>query len=219
MDSEIKINTLKLEVIRSPDIPNLLLPGEFGAVLEIILKDKDGKTIERRVQKSQSYLRQMLDLLRAMFGGVMEPTLVPVKNTSGSIIWTHSQFNTFAVGAGIGNQAYGILVGTGNTTPTIDDYYLQTVINHGTGPGQLQYGGVSFGAPASDSTTSQFTVTRDFANASGGSIAVNEIALVVLGSRRGATYYIMTIRDVVTGGIAVTNGQTLTVNYRQQVVC
>ncbi|GAH73195.1 unnamed protein product, partial [marine sediment metagenome] len=43
---------------------------------------------------------------------------------------------------------------------------------------------------------------------------VNEIALYF----KGVTYNLMAIRDVIGGGIAVPDGQTLTVNYREQAV-
>jgi len=129
----------------------------------------------------------------------------------------------FDCAAAAGDQNKGIMVGTGTTAPTIDDYQLGTRITHGTAAGQLQHGGVAFGLPASDPTTSQFTITRDFANASGGSITVNEIGLYVRASAvdYGGGYgdrYFMVIRDVIAGGLAVPNGQTLTVNYREQAV-
>lgn len=89
----------------------------------------------------------------------------------------------------------------------------------------MQYGGVAFGAPASDATTSRFTITRDFVNASGGAITVNEIALYVMayGSDLPSEdttniKNFMIIRDIIAGGIAVADGQTLTVNYREQAV-
>ncbi|GAH71984.1 unnamed protein product, partial [marine sediment metagenome] len=72
---------------------------------------------------------------------------------------------------------------------------------------------------ASDASVSQFTITRNFSNAAvGGDITVNEIGLYVKGyDTEDDTYYFMIIRDVIAGGIAVPDGQTLTVNYREQV--
>jgi hypothetical protein len=123
----------------------------------------------------------------------------------------------FDVLAGAGTVTFGIAVGTGNTAVTITDHVLETPIAHGTGAGQLQYGAVTFGAPASDATTSQFTITRDFANGSSGTITVKEIALYArCCDQAGTTRYFMLARDVITDQ-AVTNGQTLTVNYRPQV--
>jgi hypothetical protein len=85
----------------------------------------------------------------------------------------------------------------------------------------MQYGALTFGAPSTDNVSiAQFTITRNFANSSGASITVNEIGLYVQsyklnGGPQGVGYF-MTIHDVISGGIAVPNGQTLTVNYRPQ---
>ena len=83
----------------------------------------------------------------------------------------------------------------------------------------MNYSAVTFGTPAADATTSQITITRNFANVSAGSVVVNEIALYCCAYDTGATLrYFCIIRDVIAGGITVPNGQTLTVNYRPQAV-
>ena len=70
---------------------------------------------------------------------------------------------------------------------------------------------LSLPCPGAESVTSQFTITRDFANNSGGEVTVREIGLVV---KLATTLYFLTIRDAVN--IAIPNGETLTVNYRIQ---
>jgi len=205
----------KLEVIREP-IPHLLVPGEMGAVLELTVKDKKGKVTEKRVLKSKSFVRQFLELLWIQASSVGANAPYSVRDTGNTLRDIYMTCYTFAADAGAGVVTQGIIVGTGTTAPTINDYVIETIIAHGAGAGQLQYSAVTFGAPASDATTSQFTITRNFANASGGAITVNEIALYV--EAWGTTYYFMIIRDVIDGGIAVPDGQTLTVNYREQAV-
>ena len=221
----------ELTVIKEEEIQHLLVPGEVGAVLELTVKDKEGKVTEHRVLKSGSFVRQFLELLYTQVAGVYywkndQPYQFPVVqviNTSGMRKPVFAYEGIFDCAAAAADQTKGIMVGTGTTAPTIDDYHLETRIIHGSGAGQLQYGGVAFGLPASDPTTSQFTITRNFANASGASITVNEIGLYV--RARAVTYggsyedhYFMVIRDVISGGIVVPNGQTLTVNYREQAV-
>lgn len=121
-----------------------------------------------------------------------------------------------------GVVTFGTRVGTGNTAVTITDYALQTPVAEGTGSGQMAHGAVTFGSPAADSTTSQFTITRNFTNSSGGSMTINEIGLYCRNfysiEASLTVGYFMIIRDVIGGGIAVPNGQTLTVNYRPQAV-
>jgi hypothetical protein len=210
-----------LDTIREEEIKHLLLPGEVGAILELIVKDKDGKVTEERVMKSKSFVRQFLELLWIQSFPIPEVAPYNMRDTANALQNICESGYTFAANAGAGIITFGIVVGTGVVAPTINDYHLGTIILHDAAPptaGRLQYGIVTFGAPASDATTSQFTITRNFANASGGLITVTEIGLYVKGWLLATTYYFMTIRDVIGGGIAVPNGQTLTVNYRPQAV-
>ncbi|MBA7478564.1 hypothetical protein ES707_13991 [subsurface metagenome] len=213
---------LELKVIKKEEIPHLLVPGEMGAVLELTVKDKNGKVTDHRVMRSKSFVRQFLELLWIEFNKVSKYTPLMMQDTGGLGRNIYENLINFTCDAGIGIVTNGIIVGTGTTAPTIDDYAIETLIDHDAAPptgGRLQYGGVAFGAPASDATTSQFTITRDFANNSGGAITVNEIGLYVKGLDTDVqTRYFMTIRDVIGGGIAVPDGQTLTVNYREQAV-
>jgi hypothetical protein len=217
MQPEIKGNT-NLKVIREKEIPQLLNEGEVGAILELTVTDKDGQVVNRIQKKAESFVQQFLQLFYIQSCQIAERILYSVKDT-GNITRNICESNlTFAANAASGDTNFGIMAGTGNTPPTIGDYKLQTPIAHGTGTGQLQYSGVTFGAPAADSTTAQFTITRNFANGSSGSITVNEIGLYVKGYVYSNTYYFMTLRDVIGSGIAVGAGQTLTVNYRIQAV-
>lgn len=208
----------ELKIIREEEIPHLLVPGEVGAILELTVKDKKGKVTDHRVMRSRSFVRQFLELLWIQALQVSENSPYQIRDTSNILRNINETCYTFACNAGTGVVTHGIIVGTGTTAPTIDNYAIETLIAHGVGAGQLQYSAVTFGAPASDATTSQFTITRNFANGSGAAITVNEIALYDKGNKLLDAYYFMVIRDVIAGGISVPNGQTLTVNYREQAV-
>jgi len=211
----------ELKIIRKEEIPHLLIPGEVGAILELTVKDKDGKVTDHRVMRSRSFVRQFLELLWIQTYQIPEVAPYNMRDTANALQDICESAYTFACDGGIGVVTHGIIVGTGTTAPTIDDYVIETIIDHDAAPptvGDLQYGAVTFGAPSSDATTSQFTITRNFANASGGAITVNEVALYVEAFLYNTTYYFMIIRDVIAGGIAVPDGQTLTVNYREQAV-
>ena len=94
---------------------------------------------------------------------------------------------------------------------------METLIVHGVGVGQLQYSDMAIAQPAINLAVSQVTVTRDFANASGGAVTVNEVGFAITGYEATlTTRYFLVIRDVIAGGISVPNGDTLTVNYRIQ---
>jgi hypothetical protein len=217
------IATPDLKVLKTGDIPHLLLPGEMGAVLEWVVTGKDGRITSQGMKKSESFVRQFLELLWIQCYPIAEGIVgYPVRDTGNVLrgLFGNTIYH-WSVGAIAADINYGLVVGTDATAPTINDYKLGTIILHDAAPptpNRLQYGAVSFGAPSADATTSQFTVTRNFANASGGAITVNEIGMYVIGARYTVNYYFMTIRDVIGGGIAVPNGQTLTVNYRPQAV-
>lgn len=207
----------KLKVIGEQEIPDLLLPGEVGAVLELIVRNKDGKIVEQRTLKSKSFVRQFLELLWIQAFQLPEIAPYSLRDTSNTLRDICESRLTFACDAGEGVTTLGIIIGSGTTAPTIDDYAIETLIAHGTSSNQLQYSTVTFGAPSSSATISQFTITRNFANASGDNVAVYEIALYVKAYKYTDTYYFMTIRDTISGGINVPNGDTLTINYRPQV--
>jgi len=222
MKTEIKAKP-DLTVIDEKEIRHILEPGEVGAVLELTVRDKDGKVTEQRVLKSKSFVRQFLELLWVIAYQISGTAPQSIRDTGNTLRNVYSHAESFGCNAGAGITSFGPVVGTddGTLVPlNIDNYRLGNIILHDAAPptaGQLQYGAVTFGAPASDATTSQFTITRNFANASGGAITVNEIGLYVIGYD-GSNRYFMTIRDVIGGGIPVPNGQTLTVNYRLQAV-
>ena len=203
----------------------LVKRGEIVASIDWVVRegifDPNGKITKIQPPKrSESFVRAFLELMYIMFGGIFDYSGYPIKDTSGTTVDTGRNTYTWRCTGAIGSVLSGIIVGTGITAPTVEDYVIETLISHGTGAGQLQYGAVTFGAPASDSTTTQFTITRNFANGSGASITVNEVALYVEMSKGGTPtlYYCMTLHDVIGGGVAVPNGQTLTVNYRPQAV-
>ena len=226
MSPKVKIGTDKRVEKFKPD-HIVFEPGELGAILELTVRKKDGTIREHRVMKSESFVRQFLDLLMVHAGQVAESSYHYVRDVTNTLIAAAYSGETFATDAAANDDTYGIMVGTGNTAPTITDYALETKIDDGVGAGELQYGGVTYGLPTSSATESHFTITRDFSNASGGAITVEEIALYVRAEyawpgdasdrTKGQTVYpiFLTIRDV-TGGIAIPNGETLTVNYRVQ---
>ena len=193
-------------------------PGELGAVLELVIRNRDGEIIERQEMLSRSFVKQFLQLMwvscvRVSSGYRMKDYWV--RDVDGDLDPVQVASSSFQTNAGPNVDTYGILVGTGTTTPTIDDYRMEIPISHGIGAGQLQYSAVTFGAPTSDGSVSHFTITRDFSNASGSPITVREVGLVVYFQRMGsgASYY-LTIRDAVN--ITIPDGETLTVNYRLQ---
>lgn len=212
-------------VIQKDKIHTLLEPGEMGAMLDWKVTDpKTGKVTVEGSKKSESFVQQFIELLmviaagRETYGAMhtygITTSIRDTANTLRNVYYSNSaggyHFDTYAGAAVV---THGIIIGTGNTAPVISNYVIETIIPHAT----MNYGACTYGAPAADATTSQCTITRNFANVSGGGVTVNEAALYCR-AYDGAARYFMIIRDVIVGGILVPNGQTLTLNYRPQVV-
>lgn len=206
--------------------------GEIRLVLDLTVRDKDGNITDHRVQEGKSFLRGFIEILYVIFlGNCRWDSTLYNKWENGYYIRnnknlkrlcfarTENKGYTFDADGGVGEEDRGVAVGTGNTAPNISDYDLETIIDHGTGSGELQYGAMTYGLPATDATLSHFTLTRDFANDSGGSITVNEAGVYyrVIAYQYGTDHvHVLGIRDIISGGISVPDGQTLTVNYRLQ---
>ena len=180
---------LKLETrARStPEVNALFLPGEVGAILDWEVRDtKSGELVSEGIKKAESFVRQFMDLLLVKFLNLPLKEYLLITDITGVAMEITNHGLTFNTAAGLaGVVTNGIIVGLGNNpgapTPTISDYVLVLPIAHDSGAhgaNTLQYGGITFGAPSSDPTTSQFTITRNFANATAGAITVYEIGRI-----------------------------------------
>jgi len=213
MDAKVKTKA-KAEIIKPKEVEGTSL---LDAILEITVKDKDGKITEHRVQKSQSFVRQWLELLYLQASGIRGGYGYSIRDTGNVVRGVHVDTENLRVDAGATVITHGIVVGSGSTEPAIDDYALETQITHGVVAGQLQYSDMAIGHPAADATISQITVTRDFANGTGASVTVYEIGMYVIAQGVDEeSCYFMVLRDVIAAGIEVPDGQTLTINYRLQ---
>jgi len=113
----------------------------------------------------------------------------------------------------VNSDAFGIVVGTGTTPPTVSDYSMETKITHGTGAGQLSYAAETVPtAPTTSGTKRYFEHQRQFTNNSGAQITVNEIGII--GRQFSAAYYFLICRDVLASGVDVPNTKVLTVKYK-----
>lgn len=187
-----------------------------------LIRKKNGKIIEDSGWKpSRSYVIQFLRWLYCVHRAAQDVTLTDTGGATRTIVY----FGTYGDGpyssyvgyvmAGSGNDAFGIQVGTGTTTPTNTDYSLQSKIANGTGSGQLVYGSQQETDPAITAEGNvDFLLTRDFTNSSGATITVNEIGVVIrVYDTGGSARYFLILRDVVTAH-DVLNGETLTVQYK-----
>jgi hypothetical protein len=208
-------------VFPKSEIRKVLEPGELGLSVEYLVKNKNNDiTFQKGPLRSESFVQAFLQLLYVRMQMTYKTSPIVIKDISNT---NRDVFRYFANGAtgnvlmrvvaGAATVNTGIIIGTGSTAPTISDYKIETIIPHAT----MNYSAQTYGSPAADATTSQWTITRNFTNVSGGDVTVEEVALYAQGWYASAIGYFCIIRDV-TGGIVVPNGDTLTVNYRMQAV-
>jgi len=202
--SEIK----KLNTVEKIEVKNLeVIPDNIELYFNYSIHENNKIIKQSKEKRANSFLKQFIQALDNQF-----------TRYYGSVLDTSNTSRTWAsivTSAAITNDNFGIQVGTGSTAVTINDYKLETQIPHGSTSGKLQYGIMQYGIPAFTSTTGTLRFTRVFTNASGGTITVNEIGLCTrtYATVPAADKYFLIMRDILSPGVAILNGQSMTLNY------
>ena len=200
--SEIK----KLNTVEKIEVKNLeVIPDNIELYFNYSIHENNKIIKQSKEKRANSFLKQFIQALDNQF-----------TRYYGSVLDTSNTSRTWAsivTSAAITNDNYGIQVGTGSTAVTINDYKLETQIPHGSTSGKLQYGIMQYGIPAFTSTTGTLRFTRVFTNASGGTITVNEIGLASLAYISATNRYFLLMRDILSPGVPILNGQSMTLNY------
>lgn len=204
------------------------------AYVTLVKIRKDGKILKKRRRKlSRSFLSNFIRYYYSVGGDYTTPfvnTVGAVKNDK-----TNSYGRFFRMVSGNGECVFfsggafaddyykggdfGIVLGTGTNAVTPIDHKLQTPILHGTGAGEMEY---LSGFNPQDITVSgsdaYFDVERMCLNSSGGSITVNEIGVYATADFvTNGDELICIIRDIVSPGLAVADGEYLKATYRIQI--
>lgn len=182
------------------------------------IKDKNGKVIRQtRRLKCKSFVKGFGGLLECIMAHPYSTAsdVVAVIDTSGASknIATGTSpdsYQCFGVECPAATTTYGMQVGTGTTAPAISDTAIQTLIAHGTGAGQLQYGVTIVGSYRIEGTSVKILIQRAFTNGSGGSITVRESTLVATWYVSAITYFLI-IHEAENQAIA--DAQTGTLFY------
>ena len=123
--------------------------------------------------------------------------------------------------AGVGETEWssstnnGIVVGTGTTAVAPTDYQLATPVIDGVTSGTLEHFPCGGTTVVSAAPTASFTLERLFRNSSGGSITINEVGVYATSSEStfGDLDHVCLIRDIVSPGFAVLNGEYMRIIY------
>ena len=192
------------EIVNNNTQPNI------NVTYSLALTDKNGKVTYQSPQiQSHSYVIAMADWLFSMCGNT---TLVGGDLNVSSTIVTMTAEDDMTIPCAIGSTTQGIILGTSQTTPSITDYKIGTIIPNSASAfsGDMYYQATTVGVPQTSSGSRSFTFTRIIQNNSGASITVYELA--VYGHTSVGTPFCI-IHDTISGGFAVPNGKNLTVVY------
>lgn len=192
---------------------------------KMVLTNDKGIILDEKFKVSESIVGNFLQLLYINLSRTDEINYIAssfngatgnstCKNSAGVNGTLPVDTNNFGLGAGVGADTYGTLIGTGFTAPLTTDFKIETVINNGVGAGQMtytpQYGSL---APANVGSITNFTLQRIFTNNSGAGITVQEVAIL---TAQGANKYCI-YRDLIAGGVNVLDTQSLTANIKFEI--
>jgi hypothetical protein len=114
----------------------------------------------------------------------------------------------------------GIVVGSNNAAPAPTDDAMGTVIAHGTGAGQLCYGGSEVLYPTFADPDGAMILRRYFTNSSGGDVTVRECGIYSQGCIVVTTAYghsFCVCHDNVNPAVVVADTEILVVTYTLQI--
>ena len=193
---------------------------------ELEVRDKNGNLISKRTGRSKSLVRNFALMLRGLMAGNIAGvvsgstwnTKVTIKATDGTTFdyphlpsYTEDEDAPSAMEASALERTdkYGVVVGTGSTAVTRDDYKLESQVVDGFGDGQLVYGKTTVEDVNGDPPSSVFRIIRTFTNEGSTTISIYEIGLIV----KAQDHYVLIARDVLDTAQDVPAGATLTVRY------
>lgn len=194
--------------------------------LELITWSREGDKICRRRQPMRSFVRQFIDIL-AMGAGNVNTNIQDITDTTRLCIATSNAgtLNIMAPGGGhpfwcmdnivptdMQTEDVGIVIGTGDTAPTADDYALETKIAHGQAATEMVYGGMEAEPIVVSAPSASFILRRYFNNKSGGGITVKEVGLYC-SIKLATTHPCCIARDVLGAPVAVADTELLRVQY------
>jgi hypothetical protein len=194
---------------------------------EVEVRDENGKLLKFKRFKAHSYLKQYLGLIKGImahkfsFSNHGNVTITDTSGTNRTYPKSDGYVNNFAmpIMADANEGDYGPAIGTSDTPNTINTYAMGGIIAHGSGSGQMMYGATTLENPSNPSGNDWvIRIIRTFSNSSGASITVKEIGIIVkVNDINSTTRYFLIARDVISAGITVPNGSTLTVRYISKI--
>jgi len=157
-------------------IASLLLSKGF--IHEFTVYDKNGNVVRRGRFYSNSWNKNFTKLQRVLLCNTTEELVATDGSTTHSI--TRDYLDDIDVKAPEGDSRYGIVLGEGWSSPTINSYFVTVPISHKDTKLYYYDTSVDTRLNVADTNKRYFTIYRHFENRNTSSIYVREVALAVL---------------------------------------
>jgi hypothetical protein len=191
---------------------------QYGEIVATVA-DKHGNILQKITQPVDSFNRQFWrNFWGWLITGGNNTNPADYNFTALDATTSTSGLFTSRSADGAPNSYTGIIVGSGTSATSINSVNLETLVDLGTGNGQLSAGEVTTDW---DQTTFTSTITRAFVNDSADSatININEVGIAVSNGANVSTKAgnFMYVRDLLLSTLVVTPGATLTVQYKLRI--
>jgi len=188
--------------------------------LDIEVRDKDGKIIQKHSQKSHSFLLNFLKALRNLFdvyvgtqvtgtyytaNGVESITDPSGLANTQTIIGNTTPIMVLGVKASSGDATFGIQIGSGTNPVSINDYNLQSRYGNDV----FTRGDTQFGAIQVSGNSASFTISRDFTNVTSSYQNIYEVGIEAY--INGIPAFIL--RDILSSPVSVPPNGVVKVTY------
>jgi hypothetical protein len=203
--------------------------NELRLYLSYWHKDANGKTIKYRRYRSDSFVGNFFKLLftsyfRAIYNTSVSETVRLFDPVNGNaIININNQSAQFygnvasTILAGVGVTDLGIVVGSGSTPVTINDYRLVSPIPHGNADGQLVYNAMTSSnvTPINKTLANNwyYAITRQFDNLSSSTVTIAEVGLIQKYYTSIGILPTLIARDVLPSSITLEPNQSTVIQY------
>jgi len=223
------------------DINNLYIPKDvkgdinyqksFSATLTIIVRDKDGKVINKYKQKSHSPTANFIGIMLPYTWFIITGNQWTITTTSNTTFNYYQSLTGVFYGILYPNNSYGnpsyiqnILVGSSSQSNSYNAYNLNAPISNGSGTGQLIYGSINIPSNITiNGNQAYFIISQSYTNQSGATIDIKEVGIVIYFSiyasqgpgygGSGSSGSILVWYDVLSSPISLSNGQSATIYY------
>ena len=163
---------------------------------------------------SRSFVRAFLTTIRGCFTWDNTRALDTNGVDNRLVNWRSGRTAAIYIEATYGEDRFGLVIGTGPTPPTNDDFRLAAQIKDGTGTSQMEHQRTTVRGPELEADALVITTERIFLNRTHHPQTVNECGIYALGNDFSRPRYFCHIRDLVIPEITVPPEHGIILQYR-----